>query len=496
MSLVRYTTHFIDNVFVAPSPDSKWITTTDPCTGQEIACVPSGSDADVDAAVRAAARAGAAGGAWSAMDGAARGALLLRLAALMERDADALAAIEALDTGKPLRVARGADVASAIRVLRHHASLADVAGAGGGRVLGAPLGAVPAPALALTLEAPVGVVAGIVPFNFPLCGAAAKLAPALAAGCTLVLKPPHQAPLSALALAALVREAGCPAGVVNVLCGAAATGAALVAHAAVRKVSFTGSVAAGRAVGAAAAARCARVTLELGGKNAFVVAPDFADMAEAARVAAGANFYNAGQICVATSRVLVPAARRDEFVAAAVRCARARTLGDPWDAATDMGPLIDDRQVERVLDYVAAGVAAGATLECGGVRARASTGGCFVEPTVLSNVDDANVVACEEIFGPVMCVQTYEGSVDAAFERANATNYGLAAVVLTNDVGTALRAARALHAGTVWINTHGVFDPAVPYGGLKESGIGKEYGREGLAAYLETRTVVFAPPKV
>ena len=296
MEPIPHTGVFIDNEF-RPAEGGATFPTHDPATGALLAHIANSSALDVDAAVRAAARAFASGP-WPGLDGKERCALLLRLAALVERDAEALARLEALDSGKPLKMARAADVASAVRVLRHHASMADAGGgAGGGRVLAPPSGALPPPALALTLSAPIGVVAGILPFNFPLCGAVAKLAPALAAGCCIVLKPSEQCPLSPLHLAALCAEAGLPPGVVGVVPGGKDTGAHLVAHALVRKVSFTGSTAVGKAIARVASERLARTTLELGGKNALVVAPDYEDMEEAARIACGANFFNAGQIC-------------------------------------------------------------------------------------------------------------------------------------------------------------------------------------------------------
>ena len=291
---ITHTGIFINNAF-RPSSTGATFDTYDPATGRLLASIADASPSDVEDAVAAAATAFTSGP-WPLLDGPSRGALLLRLAALLERDAERVATLEALDSGKPLRMARLADVGSALRVLRHFASLADATG-GRGRVLPAPSSALQPPSLALTLSSPIGVVAGILPFNFPLCGAVAKLAPALAAGCTLVLKPSQQCPLSPLHLAALCAEAGVPPGVVNVLPGGRATGAALVAHGGVAKISFTGSNAVGRGIASVAAARCARTTLELGGKNALIVCPDYADVEAAAKVACGANYFNAGQIC-------------------------------------------------------------------------------------------------------------------------------------------------------------------------------------------------------
>jgi phenylacetaldehyde dehydrogenase len=494
--LIQHTGVFINNEFQSSS-DGRTFDTVDPGTGRTIASVSYGSVEDVDRAVRSCHQA-LTQGAWSELDGKGRGAHLLALAALCESEREKLATIEALDSGKPYRMAQLADVNSAIRVLRHHASLADTRGPGGGRVLSPPTSSTPG--LTLTLSAPIGVVAGILPFNFPLCGAVAKLAPALAAGCTIVLKPSEQCPLSPLYLAHLCARAGIPPGVVACVPGGRDTGAALVEHPLVAKVSFTGSNAVGQGIARVAAARCARTTLELGGKNALIVCPDFTDMGEAARIAAGANFFNAGQICVGMSRVYIPEGERyAAFVAAAVGLAEGRRVGGQFGnggGGWDMGPLVDERQVARVLGYIERGVSEGARVACGGGRVPGTPpGSCFVQPTILTGVQDSNVCAREEIFGPVMCCIPYpweaaEGQQKAApwdplgavISRANDTPFGLAATVLTHSIPTALRCARELKVGTVWVNTHGVFDPAIPYGGLKASGWGKEYGEEGLEA--------------
>ena len=460
---VAHTSLFLLNGF-RPASTGATLPITDPSTDAVIAHVADASSVDVDAAVRAA-HAAFHGVEWGAFDGPARARLLSRLADLLALDADVFAQLEALDCGKPLAMARLADVASSVRVLRYHAALAEAGCGRGGRVLAPPSSAVGDTALSFTSLAPIGVVAGIVGFNFPLCGVVAKLAPAIAAGCTIVLKPSHQCPLSALALAALSVKAGFPPGVLAVLPGGRATGAALVAHPLVSKVSFTGSCAVGKAIGAACAARCIRFTLELGGKNALIVAPD-ADVEAAAHLACGANFFNAGQICVGMSRVYVPDALHDAFVAAAVKRARARVLGSPWDAATEQGPLVDGVALARVLAFIAAGVQGGATIATGGQRWGST--GCFVEPTILVGLDDANVCAREEIFGPVMSVLRYggggdnggggggDGSLPGVIARANAaTPFGLAACVVTSDVGAALTACAKLRAGTVWVNCHG-----------------------------------------
>ena len=261
-------------------------------------------------------------------------------------------------------------------------------------------------------------------------------------------------------------------------------GAALASSKRIAKIAFTGSTAVGKKIALAAASSMIPATLELGGKNALIVCPDYEDMGEAARVACGANFFNAGQICVGMSRVFIPEERYEAFVAAASTRAAGRIVGSQWDPDTEMGPLVDERQVSRVLKYIEQGVAEGAAVVCGGGRVPGTPQGtCFLQPTVLRDVTDSNVVAREEIFGPVMCCLRYpNGDLDSAIARANSTTFGLAATVLTNSIPTALRCARELLAGSVWVNTHGVFDPSIPYGGLKQSGWGKEYGEEGLDA--------------
>ena len=444
---------FINNAF-HPSLSGSTLSIADPSTGEQIATVADGSAADVDAAVIAA-RDAFSGSAWSAYDGSARGKLLATLADAIEKNADVIAAIESLDSGKPYHVARHHDVNAGIRMLRHHAALAEVNAAQSGRVLSPPGWAVPQNSLAFTTRSPIGAVAGVFGFNFPLCGALAKLAPAIAAGCTIVLKPSHQNPLSCVYLALLITEAGFPPGVVNIVTGGRATGHALVSHPLIKKVSFTGSCAVGKAIAEVCSARCARVTLELGGKNAMIVAPD-ADVEAAAKLAVGANFYNSGQICVAMSRVFVPDSMTAAFVQAAVSRAGTRVLGSPWDPKVDLGPLVDNTALSRVLAYVATGVSSGARVACGGKRWEGSGSGYFMEPTILVDVQDANVCAREEIFGPVMSVLSYSGDLDAAIARANeGTPFGLAATVVTRDVATALRSCAKLHAGTVWINAHG-----------------------------------------
>ena len=469
-----------------PAADLATLAVVNPGTGETVASVACAGEADVCAAVAAAASAFAPGSPWRSASARDRAAALERLASLLERDGEYVAQLEALNAGRPIAVARSVDAATAPQVLRYFAGWCDKISGSALPVAGAAAGG-----LAFTQAEPIGVVAAILPFNFPLLSAVAKLAPALAAGCTVVIKPAEQTPLSALHLGALAVEAGLPPGVVGVLPGDRATGAALARHAGVAKVSFTGSPAAGAAIARGAAATMQRVTLELGGKNACIILPG-ADVSEAARIAVGGNFFNAGQICVAISRVFVPESLLDAFLAAAAARARARTVGDQWSGA-DMGPLASAAALQRVQGYVDAGVREGARLVCGGRRW--GEVGFFVEPTIFAGVTDDMAIAREEIFGPVMSVLSYkDDDVRDAVRRANASPYGLAASVVGCDVGQAVAVANALCVGTVWINSHGVFDPSACYGGAKASGIGKEYGIEGLQAYLHTKTVMIALP--
>jgi acyl-CoA reductase-like NAD-dependent aldehyde dehydrogenase len=480
---VQHTRLFINGAFV-PAASGRTFATLNPATEEVLAHVDEAGEEDVEAAVAAAHAAGRPGSAWRALEPHQRGHLLARLADLVERDGEALADLEAADNGKPARMARLVDVGTAVRMLRYYAGWPDklasatLPTAGGG--------------LTYTRWEPVGVVAAILPFNFPMLGAVTKAAPALAAGNTVVVKPAEQTPLGALHLAALVAEAGFPPGVFNVVNGPGeVTGAALVAHPRVRKVTFTGSTAVGKLIQRVAADTLKRVTLELGGKNAALVLPD-ADVGDAVRIASGGNFFNSGQICVGISRVLVPDGMYDEFVERAAAKARSRTLGHQWSGA-DQGPQCSQEQLDRVLHYIDLGVKEGARLVCGGRRRPGP--GYFVEPTVFADVTDGMAIAREEIFGPVMCVQRYT-TVAEAVRRANATEYGLAATVISRDINAALPVAHALEVGTVWINDHGLFDAPAPYGGRKQSGLGREYGLEGMLPYMELKTVFITLPQL
>jgi aldehyde dehydrogenase (NAD+) len=461
------------------SASGKTFATVNPATGDEIARVAEGGPEDIDAAVEAA-RSAFELGAWRRLSGADRGKLLYRLADLVERHAEELAWLEALDCGRPLTQSSRIDIPLAIACYRYFAGWAD-------KIQGKAI-PLPGPYFAQTRREPIGVVGQIIPWNFPLLMQAWKLAPALAAGNTIVFKPAEQAPLTALRVGALIVEAGFPRGAVNIVPGYGPTaGAAIAAHPGIDKVAFTGSTETGRAVmEAAARSNLKRVTLELGGKSPNIVFAD-ADLEQAIEGAHMGLFLNQGQCCVAGSRVFVEEKCYDEFVAKSVARARQRVAGDPLDAATEHGPLINQAQFEKVIGYIESGRNEGATLMCGGDRI--GDRGYFVQPTVFVGVEDAMTIAREEIFGPVMSILKFKG-VNEVIERANATPYGLAAAVWTSDAAKAHRVSASIRAGTVWVNCYDVFDAAAPFGGFKQSGMGRELGEDGLAQYTELKTVI------
>jgi acyl-CoA reductase-like NAD-dependent aldehyde dehydrogenase len=464
------------------STDAEQIPVLDPATGAQIALVAGAGPQDVDRAARAAHEA-LENGPWGRMSARDRSRLMQRLASLVAENGAELAELEAIDAGKPLAAASSFDVEFSLRHLEYYAGWPT-------KITGQTL-PVAVPDVAVRTErVPVGVAGQIIPWNFPLLMAAWKLSPALAAGCTVVLKPSELTPLSALRLGELICEAGFPPGVVNILPGTgAAAGAAIVEHPLVRKIAFTGSTAVGTSIAAAAAQTMKRVTLELGGKSPLLVFDD-ADVATAVEIALGAAFANAGQNCSAGSRLYVQEGVREEFLAAFAERVGAFRLGHGLDEGVTMGPLISARQRERVLGFVAGAEQAGARLVTGGADAPAGVdpAGFFVQPTVVTDVAQDAAIVQQEVFGPVVVALPFTDEADAV-RKANDTVYGLAAGVVTRDIGRAHRVTSRLHAGSVYVNTYGQSDAAVPYGGFKQSGVGRELGAENLEAYLETRSV-------
>jgi acyl-CoA reductase-like NAD-dependent aldehyde dehydrogenase len=464
------------------SASGRTFATLDPSTGEEIAQVPYAEREDVERAVRAARDAFESGPWTRKLSAADRSRLIYRIAELIAENAEELAQLEALDNGKPVKYARAVDVRLAAAHFEYYAGWPT-------KIEGETIPVAARDQFVYTVKEPVGVCGQIIPWNFPLLMAAWKLAPALAAGCTVVLKPAEQTPLSALRLGQLILDAGLPEGVVNVITGDGATGAALVEHPGVDKIAFTGSTAVGREIASKAGSQIKRVTLELGGKSPNIILPD-ADLDAAVKGSFQAIYFNSGQACDAGSRLFVPKDRFDEVVSAlAERAARAR-LGPGLDPETQFGPLVSEEQLERVTGYIASGLEEGAELAAGGRAHPEGTppSGYFVEPSIFVGVRDDMRIAREEIFGPVLVAMPYE-SLEEVAQRANESEYGLAAGVWTRNIASAHKLAGLLRAGTVYVNLWGVSDPAAPFGGYKQSGIGREMGHANLDAYLETKTV-------
>jgi phenylacetaldehyde dehydrogenase len=480
-ALARKPALFINNEWVA-STHGATLVVEDPSTGREVSRLVDASDADVDRAV-AAARKAFDDGRWSDLPPKVRERTINKLADLIEANAAEFAELEAIDNGKPVAFARMIDVPGAVDHLRYMAGWASKLGGEVHDPLGLPRGAV----FSYVSRQPVGVAAQIIPWNFPLLMATLKISPALAVGCTLILKPAEQTSLTALRLADFVAEAGFPPGVINIVTGNGHTaGDRLVKHPDVDKVAFTGSTEVGKIINRNATETLKNVTLELGGKSPVIIMPDM-NPEEVAKGAAGAVFFNSGQVCVAGSRLFAHRSIFDRVVEGVAGAAAFWKPRPSLDPKGHMGPLVSKEQHDRVMGYIEAGKRDGASIALGGDAPAAN--GYYVNPTVMIDVKPSMSVVREEIFGPVLVAQRFD-SLDEVAKAANDTSYGLAASIWTKDVSTMLKLAAKLKAGTVWGNSHGIIDPALPFGGFKESGIGREQGRQGIEAYTELKTVI------
>jgi aldehyde dehydrogenase (NAD+) len=455
--------------------------TINPATGEVLTQIVEASADDVDPAVKAARRAfGDHTGQWRKMSASERGRLLWRLADLVEKNLDELAELETLDNGKPIFESKFVDMPMVVDVLRYYAGLAT-------KIHGETVNTFEN-AFTYTLREPVGVVGLIIPWNFPLLLASWKVGPALACGCTIILKPAEQTPLTTLRFGELAIEAGVPAGVLNIVTGGPETGKAIVRHPGIDKIAFTGSTAVGKEIMRSAADTLKRVTLELGGKSPNIVFAD-SDIDSAVKGAINGSFYGKGEVCNAGSRLFVESKVQDEFMEKLVGRAKKMQPADPLDPKTRMGAVVSQEQMQTVLCYIEAGKKEGAKLITGGNRVSVDGGkGFFIEPTIFGEVKNDMKIAQEEIFGPVLAMLSFD-DVDQVIDLANRNQYGLAAAVWTRDIKKAHMISRQLHAGTVWINTYGLMDAALPFGGYKSSGFGRELGAHAIEHYTELKTV-------
>jgi aldehyde dehydrogenase (NAD+) len=462
----------------------KHFDTINPATGEVLTQIAEASAADVDQAVAAARKAfDDTKGAWRKMSASERGRLIWKLADLMEQHIEELAELETLDNGKPIFESRYVDMPMAIDVMRYFAGIAT-------KIQGDTVNTLSS-AFTYTMREPLGVVGAIVPWNFPLLLATWKLGPALACGNTVIYKPAEQTPLTALKLGELAIEAGFPAGVLNIVTGGPETGAAIVRHKDIDKVAFTGSTSVGKEIMRSAADTLKRVTLELGGKSPNIVFAD-SDIDSAVKGAINGIFYGKGEVCNAGSRLFVETKVQDEFMGKLVERAKKLRPGDPMDPKTRLGAIVSEKQMKHVLGYIEAGKKEGAQLVAGGNRVNVNGDkGFFIEPTVFGSVNNDMTIAQEEIFGPVLATLNFD-DIDQVAELANKNIYGLAAGIWTNDIKKAHALSRRLKAGTVWINTYGPMDAAMPFGGYKQSGFGRELGAHAIEHYTELKSVWLA----
>ncbi|XP_022111781.1 LOW QUALITY PROTEIN: aldehyde dehydrogenase, mitochondrial-like [Acanthaster planci] len=481
---IHFNKLFINNEW-CDAVSGKTFPTINPATEEKICDVAEADKADVDKAVEAASAAFALGSPWRTCNASHRGFLLNKLADLIERDRVYLASLETFDNGKPYSASFTADLDFTIKCYRYYAGWAD-------KIEGKTI-PIEGDFLCYTRREPVGVCGQIIPWNFPLLMQAWKLATALAAGNTLVMKVAEQTPLTALYIAELTKEAGFPPGVINILTGyGPSAGAAIAGHMDVNKVAFTGSTEIGHLIQQAAGkSNLKRVTLELGGKSPNIIMSD-CDLEDAVEQSHFGLFFNMGQCCTAGSRTFVEDSIYDKFVECSVERTKKRTVGDPWNPSNEQGPQVDAEQFSKILGLIDSGKQEGAKLLTGGQRQ--GDRGYFIQPTIFGEVKDDMRIAREEIFGPVQQLLRFK-KLDEVIERANRTNYGLAAAVFTKNIDKALQVAHGVRAGTFWVNCYDIFDIAAPFGGFKMSGVGREKGEEALNAYTETKSVIVKIPQ-